>query len=459
MASFFSRSDAGLSRREWMKLSAAGVLGCSVSGWLGALANQTASNSQRRKSCILLWMNGGPSQMDTFDLRPGHKNGGPFQEIATATPGIGISEHLPKIAKFMDQMAIIKSMNTGKGQNVDHGQETFQMHTGYQPRGSIRYPSVGALMAAEVGTDEAALPNYVSIAPFRQFNQDFVGSGFLGPKFAPLLIGETNYYNPQAANDYDKLLKVADLESIDKIARERYDARLELLKELEDEFVRERPGVAPKSHLTAYERAVKLMRTAASKAFTLDEESAKTRDAYGRNLFGQGCLLARRLVEQGVPFVEVTLGQFAGNNLGWDTHGDNFNAVKALSAILDPAWANLMEDLKQRGLLDSTLIVWAGEFGRTPRINGNGRQGGGRDHWAEGWSTVMAGGGIRGGQTVGKMNAAGEAIADRPVTAPDFIATIAKAMGVDPMKQNMSNVGRPIRIADPEAKVIKEITG
>jgi len=440
-----------------MKLSTAGVVGYSVSGWLGAMANQTASNSQRRKSCILLWMNGGPSQMDTFDLRPNHANGGPFKEIATATPGIGISEHLPKIAKFMDQMAIIKSMDS---RDVDHGTGTYFMHTGYNPRGPIRYPSIGSIVASEVGTDEAALPNYVSIAPFRQFNGDFHGSGFLGPKYAPLMVGEFNYYDRNQNQDYDKLLRVADLESVDKIARDRFDARLDLLQELEEEFVRERPGTAAKSHKTAYDRAVKLMRTAASKAFNLDEEPAKVRDAYGRNIFGQGCLLARRLVEQGVPFVEVTLGSFQGNNLGWDTHQNNFESVKALSNILDPAWANLMEDLKARGLLDSTLIVWSGEFGRTPKITGN-RNGGGREHWAKGWSTVMAGGGIRGGQTVGRMSASGETIEDRPVSTPDFMATIAKAMGIDHMKQNMSNVGRPIRVADPTANAtpIKEIVG
>jgi hypothetical protein len=437
-------------------LASLGVVGYSFSGWMKALADDTAANPQRRKSCILLWMNGGPSQMDTFDLKPGHANGGPFKEIDTAVEGMKISEHLPKIAKFTDKMAIIRSMSTGKGPNVDHGQETFHMHTGYQPRGPIQYPTLGSLVAKEIGTDEAALPNFVSVAPYRLFNAAAYGSGFLGPKYAPLIVGENNafQFGQPNGNDYERALKVQDLAPPADV-KDRFDARVELLKGLQDDFVSKRPGVAPKSHQTAYERAVKLMRTAAQKAFNIEDEPASVRDAYGRNLFGQGCLLARRLVEQGVPFVEVTLGAFAGNQLGWDTHGNNFDAVKSLSGILDPAWGQLMADLKDRGLLDSTLIVWAGEFGRTPKINGNK----GRDHWGESWSTVLAGGGIKGGQIIGKTNAAGDAVEDRPVNVPDFLATVCKALGIDPMTQNMSNVGRPIRIAEPSAKPITEVLG
>jgi uncharacterized protein (DUF1501 family) len=195
------------------------------------------------------------------------------------------------------------------------------------------------------------------------------------------------------------------------------------------------------------------MRTAAQRAFNLDEETAATRDAYGRNLFGQGCLLARRLVEQGVPFVEVTLGAFSNNFLGWDTHNNNFDQVQRLSGILDPAWSNLMQDLRDRGLLDSTLIVWMGEFGRTPRINGQR----GRDHWPNCWSAVLAGGGIRGGQVVGRTTDDGTAVQDKPVTVPDFLATVCRALGIDPRNQNMSNVGRPIRLVDLTGRPIDEV--
>jgi hypothetical protein len=195
------------------------------------------------------------------------------------------------------------------------------------------------------------------------------------------------------------------------------------------------------------------MRTAASRAFNLEEEKDTVRDAYGRNLFGQGCLLARRLVEQGVPFVEVTLGGVNGGAFGWDTHQQNFDTVRSLSQVLDPAWAALMDDLEQRGLLDSTLIVWMGEFGRTPRINPQR----GRDHFPNAWSTVLAGGGIKGGQIIGNTGTDGMAIKDRPVSVPDFLATVCRALGVDPTKQNRSNVDRPIRIVDKVAQPIEEV--
>src|SRR5436309_9487512 len=172
-----------LSRRDWLKLSAAGVLGYSMSGWLEALAADTAVNPQRRRSCILLWMNGGPSQMDTFDLKPGTDNGGPFKDIATSAPGLRISEHLPKIAKFGDQLSVIRSMNT---KEADHGRGTFLMRTGYLPQGPIQYPTFGALASKELGRDDAALPNFVSIGPFRAFSPAAFGPGFLGPQYAPL---------------------------------------------------------------------------------------------------------------------------------------------------------------------------------------------------------------------------------------------------------------------------------
>jgi hypothetical protein len=224
---------------------------------------------------------------------------------------------------------------------------------------------------------------------------------------------------------------------------------------MEADFVKSRPGIPAKSHATAYDRAVRLMKTAAGKAFNLEEEKAEVRDKYGRNLFGQGCLLARRLIERGVPFVEITHGGVNGGGFGWDTHANNFDQVKALCGTLDPAWGALMADLKDRGLLDSTLIVWMGEFGRTPKINGSQ----GRDHYPNAWASVLCGGGIKGGQAYGKTNAGGEQVEEKPVSVGDLVATIAAAAGIDPTKQNASNVGRPIRVADPTAKVIKDIVG
>jgi uncharacterized protein (DUF1501 family) len=197
-----------------------------------------------------------------------------------------------------------------------------------------------------------------------------------------------------------------------------------------------------------------MMRSSAAKAFDLDEEPAAVQDAYGRNPFGQGCLLARRLVERGVPFVEVTLSSVDGANaLGWDTHAQNFDTVEKLSGVLDSGWSTLMTDLRTRGLLDRTLIVWMGEFGRTPKIN----ESAGRDHFPNAWSTVLAGGGIRGGQVIGDTGIDGEEVKDRPVLVPDLLATVVKGLGIDPSKQNVVDNGRPIRIVDLKANPIKEL--
>ncbi len=440
-----------LSRRDWLRLSAAGVLGGSLSGWLETLAADTAKHPGRRRSCILLWMSGGPSQMDTFDLKPGHPNGGQFKEIATAVAGIRISEHLPKVANHMNRMALIRSMKTKEG---DHGRATFMLRTGYAPQGPVQYPALGALVAKELERPDADLPSFVSIAPYRQINPAAFGPGFLGPVYAPLIVGEAGAMSGRPAPvSPEQALQVQDLTLPAGVSRAQGVARARLLEEMEQDFIKDRPGSATASHYTACMRAVRLMRSADARAFHLEEEPASVRDAYGRNRFGQGCLLARRLVERGVPFVEVSLGGADGQTLGWDTHGDNFATVRRLSGLLDPAWGTLMDDLKDRGLLDTTLIVWMGEFGRTPRINGSA----GRDHYPNAWTTVLAGGGIKGGRVVGKTSRDGTTVEERPVGVPDFLATICLALGIDPRKQNLSNVGRPIRIADPAAQPLTEV--
>jgi hypothetical protein len=397
-------------------------------------------------------MNGGPSTIDLWDLKPGHDNGGPFQEIKTAVPDIRISEHLPKLAKQADRLAIIRSMST---READHSRGTYLMHTGHVPGNSINYPAMGALFAKELETADLELPGFVSIAPLRSLLPAAYDAGFLDPRYSPLILADNVFGDftgmPAAANRYEDLLKVKDFDRPADVSPKQAAARVQLLEEADEEFLSHRGGVPSLSHRAAYKRAVTLMHSAAARAFSLDDEPAALRDRYGRNLFGQGCLLARRLVERGVPFIEVTLSGVVAN--GWDTHRNNFEAVKKLSAVLDPAWATLMEDLKEKGLLDSTLIVWAGEFGRTPRINRET----GRDHWAKSWSTVLAGGGIKGGTVVGKTSKDGTEVADRPVDGQDFLATIGLALGIDVTRQNISNVGRPIRIAEPTAKPIKEV--
>ncbi|MGD9647319.1 MAG: DUF1501 domain-containing protein, partial [Pirellulales bacterium] len=259
---------------------------------------------------------------------------------------------------------------------------------------------------------------------------------------------------PGAESTYEEQLKVPNLTLANGIERSQADARLALLHDLEQDFGRAHPSAAPQSHVAAYEQADRMMRSTAVRAFDLADEPDALRDAYGRNLFGQGCLLARRLVERGVPFVEVSLNGTAagGNILGWDTHQNNFKTLEAMLPVLDNGWAALLADLKARGLLESTIVVWMGEFGRTPKINNNQ----GRDHFPNAWSTVLSGGGIRGGQVIGRSSDDGQEVADRPVSVPDLLATILLALGIDPMEQNMSNVGRPIRLADPEAKPLRE---
>lgn len=439
--------SAPLSRRDWLRLSTAGAFGVSMSGWFPLLAGEAAAQPERKRSCILLWMTGGPSQIDTFDPKPGHANAGPLKAIDTSVPGIQISQHLPRIAGQMEHLAVIRSMKTREG---DHGRATHLIRTGYAPQPPIQYPTMGSFLSKELGREGAVLPDFISVAPYIGFNAAAFGPGFLGPKYSPLVVGSRyafgGTYNDQA-------LQVQNLKGPPAIDDARSDARLSLLDDLETEFTAVRPGVPTNSHRSVYDQAVRLMRSSAARAFDLTEEPDKLRDAYGRHLFGQGCLLARRLVEHGVPFVEVSLnGVGNGNVFGWDTHQNNFDAVQQLSAVLDSGWGTLMLDLKERGLLESTLVIWMGEFGRTPTINNNR----GRDHYPNAWSAVL-GGAIRGGQVVGKTNPAGTEVVERPVSQADLMATICKALGLDPRQQNLSDIGRPIRLADPEAKVIEEV--
>ena len=429
--------DKLFSRRSALRLATAAT----ASGWLGALARAAAPDPARKRACILLWMSGGPATIDLWDLKSGHANGGPSKDLATAAPGLRITEHLPKLAAHGKSLAVLRGMSTKEG---DHGRATYLMRTGTLPQGAIEFPTLGALAAKELENPAVDLPPFVSVAPQRVFSQAAFSSGFLGPKYAPLIVADGQ--PARAGGDVDALLKVQNLDLPAGVTGPRADTRLSLMRDLERDFADSRPGATVESHKSAYEAAVRLMNPKTAKAFDLTEEKAELRDRYGRNLFGQGCLLARRLVERGVPFVEVTLD-------GWDTHGQNFDAVKGLCGVLDPAWATLMTDLTERGLLETTTVIWMGEFGRTPKINAQK----GRDHFAEAWSTVLAGGGIQGGQAVGSTSKDGTKVEDRPTTVPDLLATLCKALGIDPAKQNLSNVNRPIRIVEATAKPVIEV--
>ncbi|WP_435009018.1 DUF1501 domain-containing protein [Tundrisphaera lichenicola] len=422
-----------LTRRGWLRALTTGAVGASSSGWLGRLAAASTPERRRPKSVILLWLAGGPSTIDLWDLKPGHANGGPFREIATATPGVRVSEHLPRLARWTDSMAIVRSMASREG---DHGRATRYLQTGYLPGAGIDYPPLGSLVARENGRAEADLPHFVSIAPNRTLLDP--GGGFLGPHYAPLAVGR----DASSAEE----LKVPDLHRPDRIGDADQAGRLGLLERFEMGREPWRGAPVVDGLHAASARALRLMRPVAQAAFRLDDEAVGTREAYGPGVFGQGCLLARRLVERGVPFVEVTLG-------GWDTHYDNFERVATLSGILDLAFSALLRDLSDRGLLDSTLVVCQGEFGRTPKINGTT----GRDHWPQSWAVAMAGGGVRGGQAVGETSPDGTEIIEGRASVPDLIATVCKAVDIEPRKQNDSNVGRPIRIADPAAREIAGI--
>jgi hypothetical protein len=434
-----------LARRDWLKVLASAGL----SGWFGSLAARAAAHPARKRSCILLWMAGGPSQMDTFDLKPSHANGGPFKEIATAVPGVRISEHLPGIARQMKHLAVLRSMSTREG---DHARATHLLHTGNLPRAPIEFPALGSLVSKELGKTNAELPSFVAIGG-RRFvcGVEAPGSGFLGPEHAPLVIGDDEpSANPAALA---QALKVADLDLPAHVSLDQAAGRLQLLGDLSRDFIQHRPDPALHGLQAAYARALRLMRGPTARAFNLEEEPDRLRETYGLSLFGQGCLLARRLVERGVPFVQVALRTVPGAPTAWDTHTNNFEYVRRLSAILDAGWSALLADLRDRGLLDSTLVVWMGEFGRTPRINLQA----GRDHFPGAWSVVLGGGGIRGGQAIGKTSASGVEVVDRPLQVPDLLATICKTLGIDPMRTNRSNIGRPIRIVDVTARPIAEV--
>ncbi len=417
---------SGLSRRDFLKLSAAGVGGAAMSGWLSVLAARAAASGAKHKACILLWMDGGPSHKDTFDLKPGTKDAGEFKPIKTAAPGVEISENFPQFAKLTNDAAIVRGMSTSEGA---HGRARYYMHTGYKEgSGGLVYPSIGSIASQELGKENFPLPNFVAV------NGRSYGSGYLGPKHQPLFVQDPT----KGVENLKPLVKDGD-----------FNDRVGLLQEMEQAFYHDYKVGAGTAHATTYRRAVQMMKSKEAKAFDLSDEPAKVKEAYGANKFGEGCLLARRLVETGVPFVEVTLG-------GWDTHKDNFNRVKKLSGELDPAMSALVTDLKQRGMLNDTLIVWMGEFGRTPKITDGGGTPG-RNHYPRAWSTLMVGGGVKGGQVIGKTDAEGAEVKDRPVSALDFLASICVALGIDYTKVNNTPIGRPVRIVEKAGTPIKEL--
>ncbi len=434
-----------IDRRRWLKAAGLSLAGASASGWLPALASGLAADPRRRRQCVLLWMTGGPSQIDTFDMKPDHANGGEFKEVETNVPGLRFSEHLPELAKQADKLAVVRGLSTKEG---DHGRGTYLMRTGQRPEGPIRFPCMGSALSKELAREDSKLPNYISILPYSAVNRDAFGPGFLGPSHSPLTVAAAD--NPAASvqispEGYAELT-VNDLELPEGVDREQFEKRAKLWKKLQEDFLSKHQSGAPIAHDTIYKRALQLMDGDVAKAFDLTEERTKVRDAYGRGQFGQACLMARRMIERGVPFVEVTLGSLAPGSTHWDTHQNNFATVKQLSEQLDIGWSALMRELDERGLLETTTILWMGEFGRTPGINKDT----GRDHFPSAWTCVFAGGGIQGGAVYGKTSADGTTVEEGKAEAGDVPATLCAALGVPPDKENTSEIGRPVPIAEGE---------
>ncbi len=412
-----------INRLGFLKVGMGGLLSLLFAQWLDPRAAFAQGRPPKAKACILLWMNGGPSHIDTFDPKPGSATGGTFKSIPTRVPEVAICEHLPQLAEQAHHLAILRSMTSKEG---NHQRAQYLMHTGYAPNPTVTHPSLGGWVNEELGDPNSDLPNFVSISG------PSIGAGFLGVQYGPLIVqkpGQPIQNIAYAAN----------------VNESRFQQRQEALNLLESEFAAATGDVKVKGRRSVYAKAVRMMHSPRLKAFDLSEEPDAVKAAYGDSDFGRGCLMARRLVEAGVKFVEVVQD-------GWDTHQDNFTRTTKLMGMVDPAAATLIKELEERHLLDSTLIIWMGEFGRTPRINGNE----GRDHYPQAWSAVLAGGGVRGGLAYGQTDAEGAKVVDKPILVPDFFATVATLLGMDPGKSFMTPVGRPIAITE-KGKPIRDL--
>ncbi len=408
-----------IGRRGFLRSLGLGAAGFGALSFTDLMAVHADDLRKKRMACILLWMQGGPSQFETWDPKPGHPNGGETRAIETAVPGIQVAQGWEKTAAVMKDIALIRSMTNREG---NHQRATYQLHTGYAPTGTVKHPNFGCNVAAELGPDDFDLPHMVAIGG------PTIGAGLLGVSYEPFLV--QNPLQPPA--------NVTLPTGPDRFAR-----RLGLLTALErNGFARSGGSDRVKDHQALYKQTSGMVLSPRMKTFDLDAEDSSLRDAYGRNPFGQGCLLARRLVESGVTFVEVRSG-------GWDTHQDNHDRVGTLASTVDPAFATLITDLKSRGLHDRTLVIWMGEFGRTPKINPRA----GRDHFPRVFSVALSGCGVKGGQALGSSSPDGTEIHDRPVAVNDLLTTFCHALKIDPTKENLSPVGRPIKIVDGGAAV------
>lgn len=425
MKSQFSSLDE-VSRRDFVSHAAQSLLGLSVLPLIGgrALAQDPVQEGliplgpATAKNVIYLFMQGGMSQIDTFDPKPGTDNQGPVEAIKTSADGVLVSQHFPNLARHMDKVAIISSMHTTQG---SHAQGQYYMHTTYELRGTIRHPSMGAWVNRLAGKINPTLPGHVLIGG----SANTASGGFFEAAYYPLPIGD-----PEAGLQNSALPP--------HVSEESFHHRLDRVAQMNRAFAEKHDQKQVRAYADAYQQAIELMNSSDLQAFDISKESERLRDAYGSNPFGQGCLLARRLVEHDLRYVEVVLG-------GWDTHIDNFERLEDLCPVLDRALSALLADLESRGMLEETMVVLATEFGRTPQIV-TGRNG--RNHFPKAFSCLLAGGGINGGQRHGQTDERGEFIILDGVTVPDFNATIAHALGLPLDHVIYSPSRRPFTVAD-----------
>jgi Protein of unknown function (DUF1501) len=427
----------GMSRRHFMQhLAGASAMAGTALTFADTMWANAAELKKNGKGAILMWMGGGPSTMDIWDLKPGAPTGGEFKPISTNVTGVQISEHLPMTAKVMDKLAIVRSMNT---READHGRGRYYMHTGYPPNPNMTHPSYGAVISHEL------TPNGLEIPPFISVGGASEGPGFLGMAYAPFVVDSNgNVRNLQMSVDNNRLLQ-----------------RMTMLDSLEKGFVDQSRGQAAEDHMKILKKTLSLMSSKQMEAFKTDKEPENIKQLYGLNggntggagmmrrgggAFARGLLMARRLRQAGVPFIEVDVG-------GWDNHQNIFPTLKDTKLPeIDQGISALVTDLEQQGLLKDTAVIWMGEFSRTPRINGNR----GRDHWARAWSVVVGGAGMKTGQAIGATNEDGTEVKTEPYKSEDVLASVCNALGIPLSTTFTSTSGRPMKIAN-SGKLIKEL--
>ncbi len=417
------RVPAGMTRRHFVKhLAGASAMALPAMALTDSIRANAQSLARRNKAAIMLWMGGGPSTMDIWDLKPAASTSGPFTPIST-TGDVQISQHMPLMAQQMHHVGIVRSMST---KEADHSRGRYYMHTGYVPNPNIEHPSYGAVISHELAPARPEL----EIPPFVSVGGGSVGPGFLGMTYAPFVVN---------SNGNVKNLKMG-------LSQDRIEQRMHMLAAIERGFINQQRGESASEHAKVLDKTLALLTSQQMQAFKVSQEPEAVRERYGNTGFGRGCLMARRLVEQGVPFVEVDLG-------GWDNHSGIFPTLQNTKLPeLDKAMSALVEDLAQRERLADTAIIWMGEFSRTPRINGNA----GRDHWARSWSVVLGGAGMKGGIAVGKTSPDGTRVETDPYSSEDVMATVCKALGISLNTTFTSKNGRPMKIAGG-GRVIKEL--